>query len=444
MKFKDGFYADIRREVRYASNVSYVGNDLTECKDTVIDKAFIRVYDGKMWYYCSTDDVENIQAELDKLYECAEYNPDISNDPVVKKFEVNRDRLVKYEKNDVSLVPLEKKRDFIEKRKRFVEDDEYLKVASAVYSDRRSVFTFRSSLGADITFDTQFVRAIIQISLAFGKETFDNHLVKTVDCFDDLKITKAELMDFMSESDKFLLTARSIEPGSYPVVLAPMVAGVFAHESFGHKSEADFMLGDETMKKEWAIGKKVAADILSIYDTGDMAGAGYVPYDDEGTKTRKTYLIKDGILTGRLHSAKTAASIGEELTGNARAIDCDFEPIVRMTTTLIEGKGEDTFKDLVRQIKYGYFIKTCKHGSGMSLFTIAPNIAYRIENGRITCPVKIAVISGDVFETLGKIDGVTRAEDMLIEGGNCGKMEQYPLNVGMGGAYISVSEMDVQ
>lgn len=444
MKFKDGFYADVRHEVRYASNVRYMGNDLTECKDTVIDKAFIRVYDGKMWYYCSTDNPENIQSELDKLYDCATQNPDILNDPIIKKFEVNRDKLLKYEKNNVADVPLDKKRDFIEKRKKFIEDDEYLKLAAAVYSDRRSVYEFRSSLGADITYDTQHVTAAIQVSLAFGKETFDNHLIKSADSFENLKITKAELEEFLHESDKFLLTARSVEPGSYPVVLAPSVAGVFAHESFGHKSEADFMLGDETMKKEWAIGKKVAADILSIYDTGDIYGTGYTPYDDEGTKTKKTYLIKDGILTGRLHSAKTAASIDEELTGNARAINCDYEPIVRMTTTLIEGKGNDSFKDLVKQIRYGYFIKTCKHGSGLSRFTIAPNVAYRIENGRITCPVKIAVISGDVFETLGKIDGVSKAEDMQINGGNCGKMEQFPLKVGMGGAYISVSEMDVQ
>ncbi|WP_276318583.1 hypothetical protein [Marinitoga lauensis] len=40
-------------------------------------------------------------------------------------------------------------------------------------------------------------------------------------------------------------------------MLSPEAAGVFAHESFGHKSEADFMIGDEKMKEEWQIGKKV-------------------------------------------------------------------------------------------------------------------------------------------------------------------------------------------
>ena len=97
---------------------------------------------------------------------------------------------------------------------------------------------------------------------------------------------------------------------------------MFAHESFGHKSESDFMLGDENMKKEWTLGKKVGADILSIYDSGEEEGSGYVPFDDEGTRTQKTYLIKNGVLTGRLHSAATAADLEEEVTGNARAINC--------------------------------------------------------------------------------------------------------------------------
>lgn len=40
-------------------------------------------------------------------------------------------------------------------------------------------------------------------------------------------------------------------------MLSPTVAGVFAHESFGHKSESDFMLGSETMRREWELGKRV-------------------------------------------------------------------------------------------------------------------------------------------------------------------------------------------
>ena len=120
----------------------------------------------------------------------------------------------------------------------------------------------------------------------------------------------------MAELENFLLNARPVQAGVFPVILSPTAAGVFAHESFGHKSESDFMLGDENMKKEWTLGKKVGADILSIYDSGEEEGSGYVPFDDEGTRTQKTYLIKNGVLTGRLHSAATAADLEEEVTGN--------------------------------------------------------------------------------------------------------------------------------
>ena len=173
-------------------------------------------------------------------------------------------------------------------------------------------------------------------------------------------------------------------------------------------------------------------------------GSGYVPYDDEGSAATDTYLIKNGVLTGRLHSATTAAALNEELTGNARAINCDFEPIVRMTTTFVEN-GNSSFDDLVKGVKNGYYVYTVKHGSGMSTFTIAPNIAYEIKDGKIGDPVKIAVITGNVFETLAAIDGVANDKQLLsFVTGGCGKMEQFPLNVGLGGPHVRVKEMNVQ
>ena len=158
-----------------------------------------------------------------------------------------------------------------------------------------------------------------------------------------------------------------MQPGKYNVILSPLAAGVFAHESFGHKSEADFMVGDETMKREWSIGKKIGADILSIVDYGNMPGTGYVPFDDEGTKAKKTFLVEKGILKGRLHSSVTAASLYEEVTGNARALNFEFEPIVRMTTTFIL-PGEKTKQELIGEVNEGIFVDTIKHGSGMSTF----------------------------------------------------------------------------
>lgn len=443
-RFRDGFYADVRIEDRFTTNISYKNGVAEQCGDLREKKAFIRVFDGRMWYYASTDNVDSVQQELDNLYGYASPCADIENNPVVRKFQVNRDTAMRFENDCVANVPLSEKRAYLENTAAKFRS-EYCSLVIAVYLDRYSVYEFYSSKGAEIRYDFQTSGAVFSMSFAKDKENFSDSIQKSGTRFDDLKVEDKEIDDFVKESENVLVNAKKLEnPGVYPVVLAPIVTGVFAHESFGHKSEADFMLGDETLAKEWAIGKKVSSELLSIVDSGTYPGSGYVPYDDEGTKCTCTYLIKEGVLAGRLHSALTAASLDEELTGNARAINCGYEPIVRMTTTVIKG-GESTVDELIGGVKHGYYIKNCKHGSGMSTFTIAPNAAYEIKDGMIGDPVKISVITGNVFETLGDIDGVANDETVLtFVTGGCGKMEQFPLNVGLGGPHIRVRKMNVQ
>jgi TldD protein len=262
--------------------------------------------------------------------------------------------------------------------------------------------------------------------------------------FNELKGYENDLRKHLEECEKFLLESEAVEPGVYPVVLAPIVTGVFAHECFGHKSESDFMMGDEATRKEWALGKKVGPDDLTIMESGLEPGNGYVPYDDEGNAATKTYLIKNGILSGRLHSAATAADLGEPVTGNARAMNFEYEPIVRMTTTFID-KGTKTFDQLISETKNGIYVKDIFHGSGMSTFTLAPSLAYYIKDGKIGKPVRVSVVSGNVFESLSNVDGI--ADDLKMAAfviGGCGKMDQGPLSVGFGGPHIRIQNMQVQ
>ena len=441
--FKKGYYADVRVEDRFTTNIRLQNGQLHEAKEMTEKKAFIRVFDGSMWYYTSTCDVDNIQAELDDLYRYAHANADIDNNPVVKLYEVNKDKKIVFENRCVKNVPFAEKLQLIQSTSERIQS-ELCTFKVAQYIDRYSLYNFYSSKGADITYDFQTCGVAYSMAFAKGEENMQEQLSKAETSFDKLAYSDSELAEFVKRCEDFITNAKPVVAGSYPVVLAPIVTGVFAHESFGHKSESDFMLGDESMIKEWALGKKVGSDILTIRETGVFEGNGYVPYDDEGTRATDTYLIKNGVLAGRLHSAETAAALGENLTGNARAINCDFEPIVRMTSTFVEN-GDSTFDQLVAGIKHGYYIYTVKHGSGMSTFTIAPNIAYEIVDGKVAGPVKIAVITGNVFETLGLIDGVANDKKLLsFVTGGCGKMEQFPLNVGMGGPHIRVSKMNVQ
>ena len=442
-KFNPKFYADVRIEDRFTTAIVYKNGALDSCRVRNEKRAFIRVYDGQIWLYASTSDTNKIQSELDNLYAQATPCDDIANHPIVKRYQVNVATEYKFEDRNVRNVSVEDKKELCKRILPHVKS-QFLAMSQIGYQDRNSRYEFYSSKGADIKYDYQMC-GILAVGVLAAPGDFVQAVYQLAKpYFDEIKGFEADIEKKMADADNFVQNAKPCKKGKYPVILSPMAAGMFAHESFGHKSEADFMLGDEQMAKEWVLGKKVGSDILSIVDTGADFGSGYVPFDDEGTRCTKTYLIKDGILCGRLHSATTAAALDEELTGNARAIDCKFEPIVRMTNTYIE-PGNSTFDELVAGIDDGYFIDTVSHGSGGSTFTIAPSIAYEIKNGKLGGPVKISVVTGDVFETLMKIDGLSD-ETVFEDGvfGGCGKMEQFPLHVLDGGPFVRVKEMNVQ
>ena len=442
-KFNPKFYADVRIEDRFTTAIVYKNGALDSCRVRNEKRAFIRVYDGQIWLYASTSDTNKIQSELDNLYAQATPCDDIANHPIVKRYQVNVATEYKFEDRNVRNVSVEDKKELCKRILPHVKS-QFLAMSQIGYQDRNSRYEFYSSKGADIKYDYQMCGILAVGVLAAPGDFVQAVYQRAKPYFDEIKGFETDIEKKMADADNFVQNAKPCKKGKYPVILSPMAAGMFAHESFGHKSEADFMLGDEQMAKEWVLGKKVGSDILSIVDTGAGFGSGYVPFDDEGTRCTKTYLIKDGILCGRLHSATTAAALDEELTGNARAIDCKFEPIVRMTNTYIE-PGTSTFDELVAGIDEGYFIDTVSHGSGGSTFTIAPSIAYEIKNGKLGGPVKISVVTGDVFETLMKIDGLSN-ETVFEDGvfGGCGKMEQSPLHVLDGGPFVRVKEMNVQ
>ena len=442
--FKADAYADVRIEDRFSTTVTYMNGVLKEIKERKEKRAFIRVFDGKMWYYASTTNIGDVQSKLDGLYAQAKSNPKILRNRTVSRYQVNVEEKMVYTDNSVRNIPITEKKALLEKYLPVLSMSPLMAMPQGIYLDRNSVFEFYSSKGAKIKYDYQTCGLVLSCTLAEGDKFFQAHHQIGHTSFNALKGKTRVLKDSFNEQIECMQNGVAITPGEYPVILSPEAAGIFAHESFGHKSEADFMLADEGIRREWQIGKTVASPLLSIVDCGKSLGSGYVPYDDEGTKARKNYLIKKGVLAGRLHSAATSAYLKEKMTGNARAVNCTFEPIVRMTNTYIE-KGELTKDELFAGVKFGYYIKTVKHGSGMSKFTIAPNVAYEIVDGKITRPVKISVITGDVFTTLGLIDGLSdKVEYMSFVSGGCGKNEQNPLPVGFGGPHVRISKMFAQ
>ena len=241
-----------------------------------------------------------------------------------------------------------------------------------------------------------------------------------------------------------LLKAEPVKGGEYTVILDQTLGGVFIHEAFGHLSEADFVYEDKRMRKIMKLGKNFAYEKLNVIDDGSIPGLfGSMKYDDEGVKTRKNYLIKNGILCGRLHSRETARKMNEKPTGNARALNYRFKPIVRMTNTYIDN-GDTPFTELISGIKTGIYAKKCFGGNTtFEMFTFSAGEGYMIRDGKIAEPVKDVVLSGNLFSTLLNIEGLGNDLKIIKSAGGCGKGGQAPLPVSFGSPHIRIKKVVV-
>lgn len=442
-KFPEGLFCDVRIEKVRETLVNYLKGELRQMRERDNDGAFIRVYDGKRWYYASTTDLAGVQAEIDRLAGLAKPDKAILDNGTVKNLPGAGGKPNLYKGEDLRTVSLARKHNFLTSFFSKVTGEKAITMWSCFYSDRFTHKELYNSKGASMVNETQLCGIRFSLTFSENGRTLQEGANLAAGEFSALSAFTAELDKRLAQSLDFLRNSVRVQPGKYTVVLSPLAAGVFAHESFGHKSEADFMLGDEAMRKEWTIGKKLGPDFLHITDDGTRPGSGYVPFDDEGNPAHKTPLIKEGRLAGRLHSALTAAALVEAPTGNARATTFEFEPIVRMTTTHFE-PGNMTKEELFGGVKDGLYIDTIKHGSGLSTFTIAPSLAYFIKDGKLAGPAQISVVTGSVFDTFGHIDAISDKVELLsFVGGGCGKMEQHPLPVGFGGPYVRVREMSV-
>ncbi|MFC1992328.1 TldD/PmbA family protein [Chloroflexota bacterium] len=235
-----------------------------------------------------------------------------------------------------------------------------------------------------------------------------------------------------------LLSAPQAKGDAYTVVLDPVLAGVFVHEAFGHLSEADFVYENSRMREIMVLGKKFGSKELNIVDSAAVPGLrGSYKYDDEGVPATKTYLIREGELVGRLHSRETAARMNEKPTGNARAIDYRYPPIVRMTNTYIEPRAT-SFEDMIADIKEGIYARNWYGGTtSMEMFTFSAGEAYMIRDGRLAELIRPVMLTGNVFVTLKNIDAIGSDLEMN-QGGGCGKGEQVPLPVSNGSPHIRI------
>lgn len=245
------------------------------------------------------------------------------------------------------------------------------------------------------------------------------------------------------------LSLPKIKGDIYTVVIDPILTGLFVHEAFGHLSEADMAYENPDLLEVMTMGKRFGSPELQIFDgAAPMASeANYIHrgsyfYDDEGTPATTTQLIKDGLLVGRLHSRETAGKLGEAPTGNARCLDYNYSPIVRMTNTWI-ARGTTPVANLIQDISEGVYARNWLGGmTNGEMFTFSAGEAWMIRNGELAEPVKDVTLSGNVFKTLANIEAI--GDDFYWdESGGCGKGGQSGLAVGCGGPSLRIKDVTI-
>ena len=442
-KFPKDLYTDVRIEDQKNASYGMQDDEVLYNSEASEKGAMIRIFDGKMWYSAETNDIDKIQNKIDELAKLATPNPKILENPIVKNFSVNKAEILKFNGTNSfrNLTKDDREKLVNDYRKKCIDKSiTDIKVTYANFFYKNVIKELYTSKGTEIIQDIQrgCVNMWFQIS---GKDNITYGGGEQLWGF-DLKSLKGREQEIIEKRDRAVDFARNnvaVEPGEYVCVLSPSVTSVFTHESFGHKSEADFMLNDKTLRDEWTMGKLVANKKVSIVDEGDSMHHGYCPYDDEGNKKKEVYLIKDGILSGRLHDAKSAAILGEEPTGNARAQDYNCTPLVRMTNTYMLA-GPDKPEDIIKGVKDGIYVYDWNYGTGNSTFTIQPQKCYRIRDGKLCEPLRVNVVTGNVFQTLFDIDAV--GNDLQFFSGTCGKGGQ-SLSTATGGPTIRVKKLTI-
>ncbi len=436
-------YTEIRIETDIQSGLLFKGEELDQIGSARSVGGMVRALVKGGWGISTFNDLASLEDRVADAVECArlvgkETSRLAPVEPAVDQTTVE----LKKDFRGISLS--EKKKIAEEYNKAMLHYDDNIQSTNVLYRDRFRTIHYGNSEGAYIEDERPYTGVMMQAIARSGTNVQQaKESSAGIGGFELVQGLHEEALTVAKRAVE-LLSAPPVKGGKYTVVLNPTLAGVFAHEAFGHLSEADFVYENERMKELMVLGKTFGAEILNIIDDGSIPGlSGTHKYDDEGVKTGKSYLIKDGVLVGRLHSRETAAIMGEEPTGNARAMNYEHEPIVRMTNTYID-KGDATFEDMIKDIELGVYAVDSSGGqTEFEMFTFSADYAYMIRNGKIAELVRDVVLTGNVFETLKNINMISDKVEWPKMSGGCGKGGQSPLPVGIGSPYIRVSDVIV-
>ncbi len=438
-------YAEARSETLFKTMLTLKEGRVEAAKQGTEEGIALRVLVSGAWGFASVGST-NAEILMDSVSEACKMAKAASlrlkNPLKLAKTSVVDDRVrIKPRKNPSEVCMEDKIETALAINKNTLSYDKRVRSCTVDYLDLTGTSTFTNSLGTCIEQDKLYVWSRITAAatqrgiFAFSREEIGS--TAGYELFDTE--TPEKIGEKLAKRATEQLNAKTPKGGSFPVVLGPNVVGVFVHEAFGHLAEADLALSGGLLANN--LGKKIASDLVTFYDDGTIDDAfGSFKYDDEGVRTQKTLLIKDGVVMGLMHNLETAHKFNAEPTGNARAEDFRVEPIIRMRNTFMAPR-DHSFEELIKDVQFGYYFKSFRGGQANvdGTFQVGIQEGYEIINGEVGEPIRDASISGNTLETLLKVDAV--GKDFELGAGRCGKGQT--VFVCDGGPHIRIKEVTV-
>ncbi|MBT1702345.1 TldD/PmbA family protein [Chryseosolibacter indicus] len=227
------------------------------------------------------------------------------------------------------------------------------------------------------------------------------------------------------------LTAKSVEPGKYDLILDPSHLWLTIHESVGHPSELDRVLGyeanfagtsfltlDKWESKKFNFGNK---NVNIVADKTQVGSLGAVGYDDEGVQCKEWDVVKDGILVNYQAIRDQAHILGlKESQGCCYADNWSSVQFQRMANiSLRPGKEKKSIDDLIRNVKKGIYII----GDGsFSIdqqrynFQFGGQLYYEIKDGKIAGMLKDVAYQSNTQEFWNSCAGIADQSDYRLGG----------------------------
>lgn len=249
-----------------------------------------------------------------------------------------------------------------------------------------------------------------------------------------------EFLDDFNIEEKMLETAKlavdkldaiDFKGGELPVIISPGFGAVIFHEACGHGLEATSVAPNLSIFSN-LLNKKIGSEKVTLIDDGtidNMWGSNII--DDEGNQTEKTILIEKGILKNYLVDKCGGIKMGLPANGCSRRESYDYAPTSRMSNTYL-APGNDKIEDMLKSIKLGVYCKKLSGGTvnpATGDFNFAVDVAYLIENGKITKLLRGVTLIGNGKDILNNVEMVS--DDLELSDGYCGSKSGFiPVTIG--------------